>query len=473
VCYRFPSIVIAVSVLTVGPGSSDSFAAGLQNSAWPMFQQNAEHSGRSQASISLEPQILWSAALADSAEFSSPAIDVDGNVYIGDVGDQLHKFAPDGTPIWSYDTVGNVRRSSPAISEDGTVYIGSADGTLHAVNPDGTARWTYLAGGGIKTSPAVDSNGAIYFGADDGLLYSLTELGALRWTYTAPDTIRSSPAIATDSLVVFGSNDGGVTALLTDGTFRWNGVTGGPVKAGISIGQGDDIFIPSQDGFLYALRNHGAFNWAHFTGRTLRGTPAVGVTGAVYITVDNEVWCVDDEGLQVWVAATPGAILGSPVVHTDATTSDETVIVGSEDGFVYGVADGAILWSVEIGAPIRSSAAIGANGTIYVGANDGRLHALGDAPTTSVSDLDLVPGLMVRPNPAPSGATIEFRSSHDLNGQLTILDPSGREVGAIPMRQGTASWSGQVDDRAAPAGVYFYKWSVGNESGHGRVVVLR
>ena len=467
------AIVLAIAALPFAASLSPCFGAGLQASAWPMFQRDAEHAARSQASISISPSILWSVALSDSAEFSSPAIDIDGNIYIGDVGDRLNKFSSNGTFLWNYDTGGNVRRSSPAIAEDGTVYIGASDGSFHAVNPDGSNRWTFLAGGGVKTAPAVDANGAIYFGADDGVLYSLDELGALRWTYQAPDSIRSSPAIATDSLVVFGSHDGSVTAIRTDGTFRWSGTTGGAVKAGVSIGQGDDIFIPSQDGFIYALRNHGAFNWAVFTDHTLRGTPAIGVTGHVYLTVANEVWCLDDDGTQCWIAATSAALLASPVVHTDPVTFVETVIVGSEDGFLYGISDGVIVWSVEIGAPIRSSAAISAEGVIYVGANDGRLYAIGESTPANAVLANAASQIRVTPNPARPGVSIDFRSSQEADGELVILDPQGRQLETVSVHDGLATWAGTASERPLAAGVYFYEWRVVNDAQNGRFVLLR
>ncbi|MEZ4647878.1 MAG: PQQ-binding-like beta-propeller repeat protein [Candidatus Eisenbacteria bacterium] len=466
------TLVLAAGVLTAL--AVDSPAAGLQNSAWPMLQRNAEHEGRTMAPISSSPSIVWSQAVTDSTEYSSPAIDLSGNLYIGDVGDRLTKVSPQGTVIWNYDTGGNLRRSSPAIADDGTVYVGSSDGVLHAVNSDGTQRWTFTAGGPIKTSPTVGADGSIYFGADDGVLYSLDTAGAMRWSYATSDTIRSSPAILSDTLVVVGSNDGGVYALRTDGTFRWNGFTGGPVKAGITVGQGDDIFVASQDRFLYALRKHGALNWSIFTDNTLRTAPSIGIRGDIYLAQSNELFCYADDGDTSWVATLPAEILGTPIVHTNPPDSLETVIVGAEDGSLYGLVDGDIVWSVALGGAIRGAAAVGADGTIYVGANDGRIYALGDAPAGLADGTGAGWKLQVGPNPSVPGQSISFRSPDGTDGRLLFLDPAGRRVGEAQLRDGAGVWDGKgADGRDVAPGVYFYRLEAGGSTGSGRIIRVR
>lgn len=463
-------VVGAVAVLAGG-----SQAAGLQNSAWPMLQRNAEHEGRSMAPISPAPGIVWSQMLADSAEFSSPAVDLAGNVYIGDVGDRLSKISPAGAVLWRYDTGGNLRRSSPAIADDGTVYVGSSDGLLHAVNPNGTRRWAYTAGGSIKTSPTVGADGSIYFGADDGVLYALSPAGTLRWSYATGDTIRSSPAILSDTLVVVGSNDGGIYALRTNGQFRWSGFTGGPVKAGITVGQGDDIFVASQDRFLYALRRHGALNWALFTNNTLRSAPSIGIRGDIYLAQANQVYCYSDDGDTSWVATLPAEILATPIVHTNPSDSLETVIVGAEDGLLYGLVDGDVTWTVALGASIRGAAAIGADGTIYVGANDGRLYAIGNATAGFVDGPSLPHRLEVFPNPSGMGQTVTFRHPDGADGRLRFLDAAGRGIGETSLQDGVAVWPGtDPEGREVVPGVYFYRWEDGAGSTRaGRIVRVR
>ncbi len=75
---------------------------------------------------------------------------------------------------WRYDCAGDID-SSPAIGVDGTIYVGTDNAWLHAFNCDGTLKWRYGVGEGIESSPAIDSDGTIYVGnyaADLHAVYS-------------------------------------------------------------------------------------------------------------------------------------------------------------------------------------------------------------------------------------------------------------------------------------------------------------
>lgn len=457
-----------------GQGVSLARAAGPQASAWPMFHRNALHEANTTVALAANPGILWSAPLAGAAEYSSPVIDLGGNVYIGDLGERLSKFDASGNLVWSFDTAGNLRRSSPAIADDGTVYIGASDGTLYAVRANGTQKWTYQADGAIKTGVTIGNDGSVYFGADDGRVYSVSALGALEWSYATGDTVRSTPAVLDDALIAFGSNDGGIYALNSAGGLVWNGFTGGPVKAGISFGQGGDLIVPSQDGFLYSLSASGSLEWSVLTSNTLRCTAAIGATGKVYVPVDEELHCYRDDGAVSYTVTLGGRIFASPTVATDPADGSETVIIGAEDGNLYGIRLGEILWTVPIGAPIYSSAALDADGTIYVGANDGRLYAVGGNPTDA-PELVLDPPMEVRgANPARRGDLLSFRLPVGGEGTVAILDAAGRTVQALATRDGEAAWvAGTAPDRDVPAGVYFFHWTSESRTGAGRIVVVR
>jgi outer membrane protein assembly factor BamB len=60
-------------------------------------------------------------------------------VYVGCRDGKLYALNPNGSLKWSYNTEGEIGFSSPAIAVDGTVYVGSdaggGDGTLWAFGP--------------------------------------------------------------------------------------------------------------------------------------------------------------------------------------------------------------------------------------------------------------------------------------------------------------------------------------------------
>lgn len=114
--------------------------------------------------------------------------------------------------LWTFHT-SNGMYSSPAISVDGTIYIGSRDDKLYAVNPNGSLKWTFTTGDDVDSSPAVGSDGTIYVGSNDFNLYAIDSDGSLKWKYATGGAVISSPAIGNDSTIYVGSQDGKLYAI--------------------------------------------------------------------------------------------------------------------------------------------------------------------------------------------------------------------------------------------------------------------
>ena len=72
----------------------------------------------------------WKYSTSDYVSLSSPAIDSEGNIHIG-AGTNIISLNPNGTLKCSYST-GNLVASSPAVDIDGTIYVGSTDGKLYS-----------------------------------------------------------------------------------------------------------------------------------------------------------------------------------------------------------------------------------------------------------------------------------------------------------------------------------------------------
>jgi hypothetical protein len=135
-------------------------------SAWPMFHQNALHTGAGIAS-GAAGNVKWS--FPTGGVESSPAIAADGTVYVGTFDNYVYAINPSaGTQKWRFATGGWVH-SSPAIGVDGTVYVGCDDGYVYAIKPgDGSQKWSFPTGGSVRSSPAIGSDGTVYVGSDDG-----------------------------------------------------------------------------------------------------------------------------------------------------------------------------------------------------------------------------------------------------------------------------------------------------------------
>ena len=74
---------------------------GLAESPWPMFQHDAQHTGRSPF-VGPETNVLkWSFATGGAfGNLSSTAIGLDGTIYAGSQDEKLYAINPDGSLKW-------------------------------------------------------------------------------------------------------------------------------------------------------------------------------------------------------------------------------------------------------------------------------------------------------------------------------------------------------------------------------------
>jgi outer membrane protein assembly factor BamB len=132
---------------------------------------------------------------------SAPSIADDGTIYFGGTSGYLYALYPNGTLRWKIGA-GYIGESSPAINIDGTIYVGAQDNhRIYSINPNGSVNWYYTTYGEIISSPAIDKYGIIYCGSYDGYLYALNPDGTLRWKFYAGNSIESSVVIGEDETI--------------------------------------------------------------------------------------------------------------------------------------------------------------------------------------------------------------------------------------------------------------------------------
>lgn len=115
----------------------------------------------------------------------------------------------DGSIRWQYQTGGSII-SSPAVDIQGNVYIGSEDGKLYVLDPNGALQWSFQAGAPIDSSPAVGWANRVYVAANDGKLYVLrtdVDGGNLITSFQMGADAFSSPAVGSDGRVYIGCSD--------------------------------------------------------------------------------------------------------------------------------------------------------------------------------------------------------------------------------------------------------------------------
>ncbi len=113
---------------------------------------------------------------------SSPAIDRNGNIYIGsgtpasgEYSGKLLSFHPNGTRRWSVDLSGNV--GNVILDSSGNAFVPYyGDGTyLASIGADGKLRWTISLGRGNAFEAAIGADGTIYVATTNNMLFAIGE----------------------------------------------------------------------------------------------------------------------------------------------------------------------------------------------------------------------------------------------------------------------------------------------------------
>ncbi len=299
---------------------------------WPMFGQNLRHTRLSPYATGHNTGTKKWEFAAGSWILSSPAIGLDGTIYVGSQDHKLYALNPKGTKKWEFAS-GFWIHSSPAIGLDGTIYIGSQDKKLYALNPDGTKKWEFETGGEIHSSPAIGPDGTLYVGSYDNKLYALNPDGTKKWEFATGNRILSSPAIGSDGTIYVGSFDSKLYALNPDGTKKWEFETGNLILSSPAIGSDGTIYVGSWDSKLYALNSDGTKKWEFATSNWIDSSPAIGSDGTLYVgSGDNKLYALNPDGTKKWEFATGSWIDSSPAIG-----SDGTIYVGSDDHKLYAI----------------------------------------------------------------------------------------------------------------------------------------
>ncbi len=201
-----------------------------------------------------------------------------------------------------------------------------------------------LGNGYIDTSPIMVGDRVFVISAGDAGADSTVhcldaETGDTIWETTIPGkTYQLSTPVFAKGRLYFGSSSGVFYCLVEDdGSILWqrpldessDGITSSPAFDEPS----GDLYVGTGDGTLYNLE----------------------------LGTGNTIWSFDT-GATIYFS--------SPAVYGDL------VIIGNDDGTLFGVREGAEVWSYETEDSIRSSACVTDTGTIYFSSEDGMLRSL-------------------------------------------------------------------------------------------------
>lgn len=349
----------------------------------------------------------WQATAADAVT-CSPAVGLDGTVYVGSDDNTLYAFGPTGTLKWSHSEGVAYETSAAVIGPDGTVYAGDLGGTLVALNPDGTVKWRFAvpgaagtgAGNYITASPALASDGTIYVHSSDGNLYAINADSSVKWASPVPGGSYAAPTLAPDGTIYIGTDGGSLFALNPDGTQKWmfsTPVASEQIYTAAALDASGNLYVGTLSGNFYSVTPAGDLRWAYAAGNGITSAPAL-ANGSVYF--------------------------------------------GGYDGNLYSLsaASGALQWRFPVGAQVRASApAVDANGTVYMGSYDHNVYAVSSAGALVRT---YATGDIIRSSPAISGTTLYFGSDDHKVYAFNI--GVGPAASAWPMYQYNADRPGRA-----------------------------
>ena len=418
--------------LAVSSGSQ----SGIAGPNWSMFRGNAPHTGRSLYVGSQLGSLSWMFN-SSSAFHSSPAVGLDGTIYVGSDNGKVYAVNADGSAKWNYTTGGPVS-SSPAISSDGTIYVGSNDGKVYALNANGSLKWSYSTISPVVSSPAIDpTSGVIYVSSTydssaHGRTYAFFPNGTLKWVFnpgTSGSWIYSSPAVRDDGAILFGdyTNPNVIFwALSPNGTSIWHTTIpfGGEndIYSSAAVDSSGQIYFGEghSGNRLVCLSSNGTIAWYYATGGPITSSPALGSDGTVYFgSSDGKFYAVSSKGVLKWAYPIGAAVSSSPAVG-----SDGLVYVGANDGKIYAFySDGTLKWTYKTAGAVDGSPAIGVNGRLYVSSSDGGLYAF----QTVMSD-----ALFTLSTKVENSTSNIFNATVSVGGQIVASDSLGYATFLLP-----------------------------------------
>ncbi len=194
--------------------------------------------------------------------------------------------------------------------------------------------------------------------------------GEIIWTYNAGSEIRSSPAVF-DGRVYFAGMSGSVFSLDVKGDFLWNFRTKFLVSSAPVVDKLGRIVFGSWDNYVYVLDESGKLLWRFRTGGDI--TRPVAIDGKrIYVgSEDGKLYALED-GKLVWKLDLNGWLSTNIVID-----SDGVLYFGTSSGEFYSVSySGNILWTFEAGGWISSGVAMDLEGNLYFGSVDDYLYVL-------------------------------------------------------------------------------------------------
>lgn len=415
----------------------------LVESPWPMFQHDAQHTGRSSYAGPKDNNVRW--ILDDLHEaIHGPAVTADGTVYLA--ASKLYAITSEGELNEFYEVGGTMA----PIVKDEVIYVVS--GGLLAIDSDGDFKWKRVfAHLYYAVNPTLGDN-RIYYVAGcvlpDGIIHpslvALTLDGEVAWIYDtqygktyetpnfdlAPNGYESgndpgpgcSASIGPDGTIYFGSEQT-LFAISPSGHEKWRktfDVWEG-YKIGTPVISSEGTIYISIKGSVYAFNPDGQKIWKSAGAYHNRLSAALGSDGTLYVPDSDYLAALDIQGNLKWRISLSSGYRSSPVVDS------ENIIYIVDHNTVRAFDSlGNEKWRFSMDWPAHGarSLSIGPNNMLFVPVGE-KLYAFGPEPTPSQPHIDSITPSSSAPGTVAKINGLNFKDI-ELMGQVIfgLMDPA-------------------------------------------------
>ena len=346
-----------------------------------MLHLDPRRTNRSPFTGPSSPNVAWTFDAGGPIE-AAPALLDDDTILVASLGGKLHALRTDGSPKFSVD-LGDRVYSSPLVTENG-IFVGSDAKRFFGLTRDGRFRFRLQTQGDADTGATVTPSGTIVFAAGR-MIYGIRPDGTLVFRVKTARKAFSSPAVGEDGTIYVGSQDDHVYALAEDGSLRWRTNVGADADGGPAIADDGTVYVGTDGGEVIALDPQtGAIRWRRQVHGYVRGSFSVGRDGTIFagtygpmprlVALAPEDGSIRFEFPIRGTGALEFGIHGGPVEDAQGR-----LYFGAQDDYLYALGpDGTLLFKFKTSGDIDASPVLLPDGTLLVGSADGKLYAIRD-----------------------------------------------------------------------------------------------
>ncbi|MCA9253217.1 MAG: PQQ-binding-like beta-propeller repeat protein [Phycisphaerales bacterium] len=424
------------------PCEVDACGAGPSEN-WPMFQHDAQRTGRTDTVVPNPPHRVWSVRKGSDAgstePIDSPIIGANNSILVPDDGPSNLAFDGNHKLLW--------RKTNHFVRDPG---LARSDGNFFVISNDKLRKVDGLTGSDLCTFSANQSVNAVM--DQEGNVYTYTSTAdrvfkiapdcSEVWFASIGDTVRSPIALGTNGSVYVNTDFSIINLDGTTGSELWTIPTPQKSRSPV-IGPDDSVYFTVEPNHVWAYDADGNELWTHtFANPDLEvaeqntSLPAIGSDGTLYVPVTHDnpnrraLIAIDTNGAELWthVESEPNAKNVAPVIDGSGA-----IIFAANDELVAFETDGSERWRIPAGGTLEAAPAIGDDGAIYIVTLAGDLIIFDDGCPEDVF-------------PSPQ---FEFNSvmfvGQDIDN-LTVSSIKGFELGDDGMVTVLAGVSGSPDD---------------------------